>query len=112
MSKKRYAATKKVREFIASQPDEVQAEYVKLVERLERDGHLIEPFGKKLDRDLFEMRIRRGRQVRVIYVYLADPWVVGVHAFVKKSQHTPLQELAQARRVQRQIEEGHHENDE
>lgn len=50
-------AVKKVRGFIDRQPDEVQAEYIKIVEQLEKDGRLIEPFGKKLDRDLFEIRV-------------------------------------------------------
>ena len=107
--KKRYAATRKVQEFIETQPAEVKAEYIKLVDRLEMDGFLIEPFGKKLEQNLFEMRIRQGRQVRIIYVYLSDPWVVGVHAFTKKSQRTPRHELAQARRAQRQLEGGSHE---
>ncbi len=48
VKKKSYAAVKKVREFIAEQPDEVQAEYLKIVEFLEADGRLIEPFGKRL----------------------------------------------------------------
>lgn len=67
MKKKSYVAVKKVREFIDRQPDEVQAEYLKIVEQLEKDGRLIEPFGKKLDSDLFEIRVRRGKQIRVLY---------------------------------------------
>lgn len=104
--KKRYLSTRNVRKFIAMQPYEIQAEYVKLVERIETDGYLIEPFGKKLDRTFFEMRLRRGRQVRVLYFYHMEENVVGVHAFVKKTQETPLRELAQAHRVKRSIEEG------
>jgi phage-related protein len=103
--RKQYLATRKVREFIAIQSHEIQAEYVKVVERIETDGYLIEPFGKKLDRNLFEMRLRRGRQVRVVYFYHAGDRVIGVHAFVKKTQQTPLRELAHARRVKRMIED-------
>jgi phage-related protein len=107
--KKRYLATGQVREFIAAQTSGIQAEYVKLVERIETDGYLIEPFGKKLDRNLFEMRLRRGRQVRVVYFYYMADSVIGVHAFVKKTQHTPPRELAQAWRVKQRIEDGEHE---
>jgi phage-related protein len=32
--------------------------------------------------------------------------VIGVHAFVKKTQQTPPRELAQARRVMRRIGDG------
>ena len=109
--KKRYLATLQVREFIATQPTGIQAEYVKLVERIETDGYVIEPFGKKLDRNLFEMRLRRGRQVRVVYFYHTSNRVIGVHAFVKKTQQTPLRELAQARRVKRGIEEGDYDEE-
>jgi len=103
--KKQYLATRQVREFIATQPYESQAEYVKVVERIETDGYLIEPFGKKLDRDLFEMRLRRGRQIRVVYFYCQNNRVIGVHAFVKKTQQTPLRELAHARRIMKMIKE-------
>jgi phage-related protein len=109
--KKRYLATRQVREFIATQPPGIQAEYVKLVERIETDGYLIEPFGKKLDRDMFEMRLRRGRQVRVVYFYHMGNRVIGVQAFVKKTQKTPPQELAQARRVKRRIEDGDYDEE-
>jgi len=102
--KKLYLATRQVREFIATQPPGIQAEYVKLVERIEADGYLIEPFGKKLNQNLFEMRLRRGRQVRVVYFYHTGNRVIGVHAFIKKTQQTPARELAQAWRIKRRIE--------
>ena len=107
--KKSYLATRQVREFIEAQSNGIQAEYVKVVERIETDGYLIEPFAKKLEANLFEMRLRRGQQVRIVYFYHAGNSVIGVHAFTKKTQQTPLRELAQARRVKRMIEEGNHE---
>ena len=109
--KKGYLATRQVREFITSQPPGIQAEYVKIVERIEIDGYLIEPFGKKLDSNLFEMRLRRGRQVRVVYFYHLENRVIGVHAFVKKTQQTPMRDLAQARRVKGRIEDGNYDEE-
>ncbi len=111
VKKKRYAAVKKVREFIDQQADEVQAEYVKIVEILEAEGRLIEPFGKKIDRDLFEIRMRRGKQVRVLYFYFSDDLVIGVHGFVKKSQKTPPNEIKQAKRVMTRIKRGEYEDE-
>lgn len=111
VKKKRYAAVKKVREFIAEQPEEVQAEYLKIVEFLEADGRLIEPFGKKIDRELFEIRVRRGKQVRVLYFYFLDDLVIGVHGFVKKSQKTPQDEIKQAKRVMARIQRGEYEDE-
>lgn len=109
--KKRYLATRQVREFIATQPSGIQAEYVKLVERIETDGYLIEPFGKKIERNLFEMRLRRGRQVRVVYFYHMGNRVIGVQAFMKKTQQTPPRELSQARQVKRRIEDGDYDEE-
>jgi len=102
-------AVKRVRDFIDKQPDEVQAEYLKIVDQLEKDGRLIEPFGKKLDRELFEIRVRRGKQIRVLYFYFTDDLVIGVHGFVKKSQRTPQNEMKQARRVMARIQRGDYE---
>jgi phage-related protein len=109
VKKKSYMAVKKVREFIEKQPDEVQAEYLKIIEQLEKDGRLIEPFGKKLDRELFEIRVRRGKQVRVLYFYFTDDLVIGVHGFVKKTQKTPQSEIKQAKRVMARIQRGEYE---
>ena len=107
--KKQYVAVRKVREFIAKQPDECQAEYLATVERLEADGFLIEPFAKKIDRELFELRLRRGRQVRVLYFYDTGDYVVGVHAFVKKTQKTPVKEVKQAKKVMLAIRGGEYD---
>jgi len=104
--KKTYLAVRKVREFIATLPDEAQAEYQSIVDRLEMDGYLVEPFAKKLDSGLFEIRVRRGHQVRIFYFYHEDNIVFGVHAFMKKTQQTPLHELRQAMRVATQIKRG------
>ena len=83
-----------------------QAEYLSIVETLERDGFLVEPYGKKIDSDLFEIRVRRGKQVRVIYFYHSDDLVFGVHAFTKKSQKTPLKDLKYARSIVASIKRG------
>ena len=107
--KKRYMAVRGVREFMAAQPEECQAQYLALVERLERDGFLIEPFAKKMERNLFEIRIRRGRQVRVLYCYHTGDSVVGVHAFVKKTQKTSQREIRKARRIVAAIERGEYD---
>ena len=106
MVKKIYIAVKTLRQFVDTQSDEVQAEYIKIVEQLEKDGRLVEPFGKKLDKGLFEMRIRRGGQVRIRYFYQEKEYVVGVHGFVKKTQKTPQKELKQAMRVMGLVKRG------
>lgn len=80
-----------------------------VVGRLESDGFLIEPFAKKIEKNVFERRIRRGRQVRVFYCYHSGDAIVGVHAFVKKTQKTPQRELKQARKIIADIERGEYD---
>jgi len=104
--KKTYIAVRQVRVFIAGQPPECQVEYQNIVDRLERDGYLVEPYAKKVGTDLFEVRVRRERQVRVLYFYHRGNLVFGVHAFVKKTQRTPKHEMEQAARVMRLIRRG------
>ena len=104
--KKTYLALQKVREFIAEQSEESQIEYLNLVERLEQDGYLIQPFAKKLDTDLFEIRIRKNKQIRVFYFYHEKDYIFGVHAFLKKTQKTPKQEIKQAKAIVSKIRRG------
>jgi phage-related protein len=104
--KKTYLALQKVREFIDEQSEESRIEYLNLVDRLEDEGYLIEPFSKKLDSDLFEIRIRKGKQIRVFYFYHEDEYIFGVHAFVKKTQKTPKQEMKQAQKIISKIKRG------
>ena len=106
MKKKIYLAVKSVRQFIEHQSDEVQAEYIKIIEQLQKDGRLVEPYGKKLDKGLFEMRIRRGGQVRILYVYQEKDYVIGIHGFVKKTQKTPKKEMKQALKIMGMIKRG------
>ena len=104
MSKKKtYIEDDSVAEFIAAQPLAVQAKYHALVDKLEEHGRLAEPDAKRLDDNLFEIRIRVGATVRVIYCYLEGNLIYGAHGFVKKSQQTPLHELRCARRRIRQM---------
>ena len=109
MAKKTYIAVEKVRRFIDQQSDVVQAEYLKIVEQLETDGRLAEPYGKKLDKGLFEIRIRRGGQTRILYFYHENEYVVGVHGFVKKTQKTPQKELKQAFKIMGMIKRGEYD---
>ena len=48
MKKKEYFQTPDLQKFIEDQPAEIQAQYGKIVDILERDGFLVLPYGKKL----------------------------------------------------------------
>ncbi len=105
-NKKIYLAVKKVRDFVDKMSVDSKFEYLNLVRKIEEDGRLVEPYGKKITNELFEMRIRKGTQVRVIYFYYENNYVFGVHAFTKKSQKTPLHDLKQAKKIVSQIKRG------
>lgn len=75
----------------------VQAKITVLIDVLERDGVLIEPYGKKVDEHLFEMRVKVQGQWRLLYAYVLIDQVVILTVFQKKTQKTPLQELEKAK---------------
>lgn len=85
-------ASKEFRKF----PGEVRAKGLALIDKLSSEGTLIEPYGKKLSSELFEIRIKYQGQWRLIYAYLIDDEIVILSAFQKKSQKTPIQELSRA----------------
>ena len=104
--KKKYVPLPKVREFVADMPEDVQEEYRLIVAMLEREGWLVEPYGKKVDKDLFEIRVRGSQNMRILYFYYVDNLVLGVHGFVKKTQKMPKHEKKQAEKIIRKIKGG------
>ncbi|MBT3250072.1 MAG: type II toxin-antitoxin system RelE/ParE family toxin [Candidatus Pacebacteria bacterium] len=65
---------------------------------LSRDGKLIDPFGKKIDDKLFEIRVKVGSQWRVLYAYIWDNHVILLSVFQKKTNKTPSREIVKARK--------------
>lgn len=104
--KKTYVALKRVRDFIDQQPEGTRYEYQKIVDQLIKEGFLIEPYGKKLEKDLFEIRVRHENNIRVFYFYHEFDIVYAVHGFIKKTFHTPHHEMRKARKIIKQIKGG------
>ena len=106
MKKKTFILTDGLAEFIRQQPMDTKAQFRKLVAKLEEDGFLVPPYGKKLVgyENLFELRIVSGGSVRVFYCYRDTEFVLGVSGFVKKVQKTPLQEIKKALKIIRDWE--------
>jgi phage-related protein len=95
-----------VLDFLHEQEIAVQIKFWAIVEDLERDGELFMPHGRKLERNLFEMRvIEPERSIRVFYVYEGLSQLFGIHAYKKISQKTPLRELRVARSRRAALEE-------
>lgn len=83
---------------ISSFPVQVRLKIAAVLEILERDGFLREPYAKKLDTELFEIRIKSNGQWRLLYAYFTKQEILILSAFHKKTQKTPLLELSKAKK--------------
>lgn len=102
--KKAVEINEKANEELLAFSDEVQARFIALFKILEMDGFLKEPFAKRLNKDIFEIRVKHQGQWRAIYAYLKSDKIIILSAFSKKTQKTPLKELKKAeKRLQRHI---------
>lgn len=50
------------------------------------------PYSKRIDANLYELRIKGTQEVRVFYIFYSNK-IVLIHAFIKKSQKIPRTEL-------------------
>jgi len=87
-------------------PDDILADYARIVELLMEFGpNLRMPHSRALGGGLFELRPRgRGGIGRAFYCFIIGQRVVILHAFLKKTQDTPEQELRIARRRMKEVQ--------
>jgi phage-related protein len=81
---------------IAALPGDMQARFLRLVERITAAGlqSLSEPHVKHLEGKLWELRLTgRDGIARALYVTAIGQRVIVVRAFVKKTQKTPRAEI-------------------
>ncbi len=76
----------------------VQTRFGVLIEILERKGRLELPKGKKIGRNLFEIRVKVDGEYRGFYAYILNGVIVILHFFRKKSQKIPLRDIKLAER--------------
>ena len=90
---------------IDSWPVGMRAVYARITERIEQFGpNLGMPFTRSLGDALFEIRARGHEGIgRALFCTVVGREVVVLHAFVKKSQKTPLKELELARRRLKEV---------
>jgi phage-related protein len=91
--------SEKVKTQVASLPKTLLARFITLADRMEQYGpNLGEPHTQSMGNGLFEMLLKGAEGIaRVFYCSVVDCRVVMLHAFVKKSQDTPRNELEVAR---------------
>ncbi|MFO1267361.1 MAG: type II toxin-antitoxin system RelE/ParE family toxin, partial [Rubrivivax sp.] len=84
------------------------ADYARLIELLVEHGPSLKlPHSKSLGDGLFELR-PHGREgiARALYCFVAGRRITVVHAFVKKTQATPLKDLKLARKRVKEFANG------
>lgn len=89
-------ARSEVYKFLLSFPDDVVAKILGDLEILDEVGHLLRPpKSKKITDNLYELRILGNPSLRIFYTFYKTKIFI-LHAFVKKSQKIPPQELNKA----------------
>lgn len=61
-------------------------------------GILREPYCKKIDRNLFELRILDSAPIRILYMFHNTSFVL-LHAFIKKSNKISKNHLSTGKRL-------------
>jgi len=94
--KKKIIVAKSAKKEFKELSGDVRAKIDARVQILSRDGKLTEPYGKKIDDKLFEIRVKQGGQWRIIYAYVWDKYIILLSVFRKKTNKTPFKEITKA----------------
>ena len=88
---------KPLAEFIAKQQPQTIAKIARLIDLLEIHGSLLGmPHAKKLETDLYELRVRGKEEIRIIYGFKCKT-IYLLHGFKKQKQRTPQKEIETAK---------------
>ena len=88
-----------IEEFINKLERDEQVEVAVAIDMLRTHGiALRRPWVGSLGKSLWELRIRTGRQIRILYFLHTGRAFVLLHAFVKKTREVPQTEVAIANR--------------
>ena len=89
-----------VREFIDGRKDREQAKVLAWLSLLEEEGpQLSRPYSDLLDDGIHELRIQlSGTQVRILYFFCYQKFIVLTHAFSKQTSRVPRPEMIRSQR--------------
>lgn len=99
---------KRVKAEIEGWPVGIQADFARIAELLMEFGpNLRMPHSRAMGDGLFEVR-PRGREGigRALYCFVVGHRIIILHAFIKKTQATPEQELKIARKRLKEVQNG------
>lgn len=84
-----YRAERELNKFSES----VYYKFQGLIRILRIEGKIELPDGKKIGKNLFEIRLKIDGEYRGIYAYIKGNIIIILHFFRKKSQKTPIKDL-------------------
>ncbi len=85
-----------VQKFVRGLEKPTISKYTRLTDLLEKFGsQLPMPYSKKINNQLFELRIRGQQEVRIFYTTYKGQSIL-LHGFIKKTQKTPAREIETA----------------
>lgn len=87
-----------VEDFLASLKKPVIAKILRTLDLLEKFGNKLGmPHSKKIEKDLFELRIRGKEEVRIFYCFHKNSAYL-LHGIIKKSNTIPRKAISLAKR--------------
>ena len=87
-------AEKELRGFV----EKVQVEFEGYFLILKKEGKVDFPESKKIDKNLFELRVKFKGEYRGFYAYIGKIYIIILHFFKKKTQKTPIRNIKTAKR--------------
>ena len=82
-----------INKFIQKLDKSTFSKTVRHLKLLEMYGpHLMMPYSKPISQNLFELRTRGNKEVRLFYCFYKNQVMI-LHGFIKKSKKTPLKEI-------------------
>ena len=93
--------------FLEGHTDKVRAKFVKLLDVLKEHGaNLKRPYADVLREGIRELRVGFGGNAhRALYFFFAQDVIVITHAFMKKTDKVPADEIERALRCKRDFED-------
>ena len=87
-------------EFIKSQDSKMRAKIYRTLELLEDNGTALRmPYSEHLDDGIFQLRAKVGNNIsRILYFFKVGKEIILTNGFVKKTQKTPTEEIALAKK--------------
>lgn len=80
------------------------AKVFRTIDLFEKFGHQLGmPHSKKVDRGIFELRIRGTQEVRIFYVFCTGAAIL-LHGYIKKTQKMSKRELSTAKSKMRALD--------